>query len=320
MKRKHKSLTLWNAAFGKGSGTLKNWIDKVKIFEMTGDASQTNQTHYSDFEPKSKVSKSTNKVMCTFSVGIRPTPNQKRTLNQMLKVSNYAYNWCNYLVKEKQFKPKQFDLQKIVAKTNASDVPSEYRLPHDEWFFDNKMTTIKTTACKNFSAMYKSAQTNQKKSRVDLKNKDTTILREGSFEIQRLFVRLLTTKDITNERFLQSRIALMPANFSISKKDYNERFLKISKNVSKLPPLSHDMKISKRANGKFVLHIPCDPVYTRKNHLNDSTDSICSIDPGGRTFATCYDPSNLKCFQIGRKGDKERIIYKLHDKIDRVHE
>ena len=79
------------------------------------------------------------------------------------------------------------------------------------------------------------------------------------------------------------------------------------------------MKISKRPNGKFVLHIPCDPVCTRHKQMH-SSDSICSIDPGGRTFATCYDPSNLKCFQVGRKEDKERIIYKIHEKIDRVHE
>jgi IS605 OrfB family transposase len=319
MKRKHESLILWNAAFVKGSGTLENWIDKVKMFEIKGESSQTSKTHYSDLEAKSKFLKSKDEVMCTFSVGIRPTPKQKRTLNQMLKVSNYAYNWCNYLVKEKNFKPKQFDLQKIVTKTNASDIPTEYRRPQDEWFFDNKMTTIKLTACKNFSAMYKSAQTNQKKSRVDLRNKDTTILREGSFEVPRLYVRLLTSKDNINERFRQSRIAMMPDNFSKSRKDCKERFLRISKDVSKLPPLSYDMKISKRANGKFVLHIPCDPICTRQIHVN-STDSICSIDPGGRTFATCYDPSNLKCFQVGRKEDKERIIYRLHDKIDRVHE
>lgn len=88
---------------------------------MKGNTSITNQTHDSDLNTKFKHAK-TKKVMSTFSVGIQPTSKQKQTLNQMLKVKNQAYNWCNYLVAEKNFKPKQFDLQKIVSKTNSNDI------------------------------------------------------------------------------------------------------------------------------------------------------------------------------------------------------
>lgn len=318
MKRKRQDLTLWSAAFVNGPGTLKSWIDKVSVLEMKGDTTTTDRTYYSDLNLKSKIAKTDDKITTTFSVGIRPTPKQKRTLNRMLKVSNYCYNWCNYLVTEKNFKPKQFDLQRIVCKTKSQDVSEEYRRPQDDWYFDNKMTGIKGTACKNFCTMYKSARSNQKKSKVTLKNKDTTVLREGSFEVQQLFVRLLTEKDISGERTRRNRIALMSNNFSNSKKDWKERFLRLSKPVSKLPPLSRDMKVCKRANGKFVLMVPCDPISTRQIQVHTS-NSICSIDPGGRTFATCYDPSNLKVFQVGRKEDKERVIHKLHDKIDQVH-
>lgn len=318
MKRRREQLTLWRAAFVKGQGTLKSWVDKVKTFEMTGDANTTEQTRYSDLELPTKAAKTDDKVMCTFSVGIRPTAKQRRILNLMLKVSNHAYNWSNYLVREKHFKPKQFDLQKIVCKTNCRDVQDEYRLPQDDWYFDNKMSAVKTTACKNFCTMYKSAQSNQKKTAVTLKDKDITKLREGSFAVQHLFARLLTEKDVSNERARQYGIALMPANFSKSRKDQTERFLRLSKPVSKLPPLSHDMKVCKRANGKFVLQIPCDPVCTRRRRVHES-DSICSIDPGARTFATCYDPSNVKVFQVGREEDKKRVTRKLYDEIDEAH-
>ena len=94
MKRKREALTLWDAAFVKGSGTLKHWIDKVDMFEMScNDSSMTSKTHFSDLadlELKSKTLKSKKKTMCAFSVGIRPSRRQKKVLNEMLKVSNYA--------------------------------------------------------------------------------------------------------------------------------------------------------------------------------------------------------------------------------------
>ena len=318
MKRKREPITLWKAAFVNGKDNFKSWIDKVRLLQLNCDESSAVSTHYSDLDAKPKSAKTDDKFMCTFSVGIRPTSKQKKILNQMLKVSNHAYNLCNYLVKEKNFNPKQFDLQRVVCKTNSIDVADEYRLPGDAWFFENKMSCIKLTACKNFCTMYKSARTNQKKSKVDLKNKDTTILREGSFEVQQMYVRLLTKKDISNERLRQSRIALMPANFSKYQKDWNERFLRLSKNVTRIPPLSRDMKICKRANGKFVLQIPCDPICTRVIHAHKS-DSICSIYLHGRTFATCNDLSNVNAFQIGPGAEKKEIIHKFHREIDRVH-
>jgi hypothetical protein len=54
--------------------------------------------------------KAKDKIMSYFSVGICPSSKQKRTLNHMLKGRNYAYKWCNYLVKEKHLKPKHFYL------------------------------------------------------------------------------------------------------------------------------------------------------------------------------------------------------------------
>ena len=58
MKRKRESLTLWDAAFVKGSATLKHWIDKPEMFEMScNDSSTTCKTHYSDLDLKSKALK-----------------------------------------------------------------------------------------------------------------------------------------------------------------------------------------------------------------------------------------------------------------------
>ena len=101
-------------------------------------------------------------------------------------------------MKEKTFRPNQIELQTVVYKSKSSDVLTNYRIPQDDWFLDNNMTTIKLTACQTFCTMYKSTQTNQKKSRVILKDKDTNILRDGSVEVQKHNVRFLTEKDNTN--------------------------------------------------------------------------------------------------------------------------
>ena len=229
MKRKLPSLTLWNAAFVNGSGTLRSWVDKTQIREYTDSTHSCSSCTYRELPAIAKVQKIDNQeTVTTFSVGILPTSKQKSVLNQMLKVSNYAYNWCNYLVKEKSFKPLQPELQKVVTKTNAESVPFDYRLPGDEWYFENNMSSIKLTSCKNFCTMYKSAQTSQKKKKlhqdINLRDKDISHRQIGSFQVQQMFVRLLTEKDSPSTQFRNCRIALMPQSFSKTKKDIMKDF------------------------------------------------------------------------------------------------
>ncbi len=107
----------------------------------------------------------------------------------------------------------------------------------------------------------------------------------------------------------------MQANFSTTKKNAKERYIRLSKSISKLPPIDHAVKIKKRANGKFVLQIPCDPSYTRCSSTKTS-EAICGIDPGGRTFATVYDPTNASAFQVGLEEDKKSVMRRWHNKID----
>jgi hypothetical protein len=76
--------------------------------------------------------------MSTFQVAILPTKQQRRVLQTMLRVSNVAYNWADYLVTKCNFRPSQYDLQKIVSRTSNEEkaattnrkalavIPSEY--------------------------------------------------------------------------------------------------------------------------------------------------------------------------------------------------
>ncbi|MES9883600.1 MAG: hypothetical protein ABW185_22300, partial [Sedimenticola sp.] len=38
--------------------------------------------------------------------------------------------------------------------------------------------------------------------------------------------------------------------------------------------------------------------------------------PGGRTFATVYDPTNANAFQVGLEEDKKSV---MHNRIDEAH-
>ena len=315
MKRQRSEITLWEAANVHKHNTMLRWWNNVHRLDFKCDGPSTTVSDLDTNVPKKMKIDTDKPFMTTFSVGIKPTRQQKAKLNEMLKVSNRAYNYCNWLVKEKDFKPKHFDLQKVVAKTNATDIDDDLKMDNNDWYFDNKMSMIKGTSCKNYTTMYKSTQTNQKKKKVVLRDKDIQFLREGSFQVPKMCVRFLKEKDTNNANILSRSIAIMATNFG-SKKNIKEKFLKLSKPVSKLPPINHDVRIKKRVNGKFILQIPCDPMYTRKQ-IKETQDAMCGIDPGGRSFNTIYDPSNVKCYQVGIENDKIQIkIYQ--NQIDKA--
>lgn len=245
--------------------------------------------------------------MTTFSVGLKPNRFQKAVLNEMIRVTNYAYNWCLYLVNEMRVEPSQFALQKIVCKTHSKDVDPIYRLENDEWFFDNKLSAVKVTACKKFCTSYKSA----KARKFALKTKRTDNIREGQIGIQKLYIRSMNDKDkCTGSR--AKHIVIMKGNFKAP--------IRVNKRVDKMPPFERDFKIVKRSNGKFVLQLPCDPIWTRRDSSDDDFQkSVCGIDPGGRTFATVYDPINTAAYQVGLEDDKKFDLMPIHDKIDETH-
>ena len=313
--REHK--TMWNWWQWIRRRNFEN-DQKVECDVDTILESRPNKKQARDTILKSRPNKKqpTEKFLTTYSVGLKPTKQQRVVLNEMLKVSNYTYNWCLWLVNEMGLPAKQLVLQKIVTKTKADDIDQQYRRPNDEWFFRNKMSSIKLTSCKNFCTSYKSAKTLKAKQMRPMNVEDN--IQNGSIGIQKQYVRHLVEKDhaAVVDFPSQKYLCIMPDNFA-NRNTPNQRFIKISKSVHKIPPIDHDVKIVKRANGKFVLNIPCDPKYTRRDSSNDDQQKrICGIDPGGRTFATVYDPVDCSAFQVGLEEDKMYDIRKLHNKID----
>jgi putative transposase len=153
------------------------------------------------------------------------------------------------------------------------------------------------------------------KSEVELQERPT-IIREGSFKVSKRSVRLLTENDTDDSEFRGKHIAIMVERFLLQDRETPKefKFIKLSKNVDRLPPIETDLKIEKRLNGKFVLHIPCDSKYTRRSFT--PKDAMCGVDPGSRSFATVYDPTEKTAYQVGTRKDKQRAIPELQRKID----
>ncbi|KAH3717683.1 hypothetical protein DPMN_060478 [Dreissena polymorpha] len=319
MKRKREDLTLWDAANVHKHKSMWYWWEYIRRKDMVNhEKTDCDVIQLLQSASVKKQKTQSDKFLTSFSVGIRPTKHQKRVLNEMLRVSNYTYNWCLWLVNEKGIRPHQFELQKIVCKTNANDVDPQYRMENDDWFFNNKMTSVKTTSCKNFYTSYKAAKSLKSKLKRPM---SVSNIVQGSFCVPKVLLRHLSGKDVStdNSNMLNRYVCMMPDNFEKRSKP-KERFLKLAKRITNIPPINHDVNIVKRADGMFVLNIPCDPKYTRRNASNDTIDKrVCGIDPGGRTFATVYDPIDCNVFQVGIEEDKQYVISKLHNKIDHAH-
>jgi IS605 OrfB family transposase len=319
MKRKREDLTLWDAANVHKHKSMWYWWQSIRRRDLINhEKTDCDVIHLLQSASAKKQKTHSDTFLTSFSVGLRPTKHQKQVLNEMLRVSNYTYNWCLWLVNEKGLRPHQFELQKIVCKTNASDVDPQYRIENDEWFFNNKMTNVKYTSCKNFHTSYKSAKSLKSKLKRPM---PVSNIVQGSFCVPKKYIRHLSDKDVSNDNTqMQNRyICMMPDNFGKRSKP-NERFIKLAKPITKIPPIDHDVKIVKRADGMFLMNIPCDPTYTRRNTSNDTIEKrVCGIDPGGRTFATVYDPIDCNVFQVGIEEDKQYVISKLHNTIYHAH-
>ncbi len=122
MKRKREYITLWDAADVHKHKTMWHWWESIRRRDFAGESGNGTLIEDIDHLDVKKPKTADPNIKTTFSVGLRPTKHQRQVLNEMLRVSNHAYNWCVFLVREKEFKPSAFDLMKVVSKTNSVDV------------------------------------------------------------------------------------------------------------------------------------------------------------------------------------------------------
>ena len=102
MKRKREELTLWDACKVHRYGTMLHWWQSIRRkdfanqcdrgYSYTIDVEDTIRSSLSNKFAKKEVD--TEKLLTSYSVGMKPTAFQKQVLNKMLRVTNYTYNWC----------------------------------------------------------------------------------------------------------------------------------------------------------------------------------------------------------------------------------
>ena len=332
MKKKQPcptNLTLWNAANVLGHGNFDTWWndyhikrrvltdnkEKRSINELCGlttddfpllqNNTDTSQEKYVPIK-KAKIvgeKQKQDKIMSVYTVGIRPTVNQRQVLNKMLKLSNTVFNWCDWLVRHHGVKPRHFELQSYVTKQKLTDVKNSLVCPEAEWIFRGVpmgMTAIQNTAAKMYAINHKTAQTMRWKSKdkrgvIGLKPRDAIDPDTGSIGVQKQYIRKIKANDIIHastpelrKQILDRSLSILPRAFG-KKTNPRECFLMLTKPTSKLPPIDHDCTISKRSGNKWVLNIPCDPRYVRVP--TKTSEAMCGIDPGARAFLTIFDES-----------------------------
>jgi hypothetical protein len=122
-------LQLWTAATVNGEFTMAEWfrnyaLKKTKLLPAATTTTTTTTTRGLDVTDFPSVAKKASKdeaanpSMSTFQVAILPTKQQRQVLQSMLRVSNVAYNWADYLVTKCNFRPSLYGLQKVVARTS----------------------------------------------------------------------------------------------------------------------------------------------------------------------------------------------------------
>ena len=247
-----------------------------------------------------------------FTIHLNPTKKQKNKLLTLLKVSNMAFNWCKWLVEEKELSVKS-DLSQIQHIIVCKKNERKDMIPP----FVNHSLLAGTSQTRNtgFRSFVSSFKANMKLHKGDcskfvIQNKPLEEISSGSFSVQKLFVNHLSSRDKCDPSVDRKMLIKIIPNYFGSTKEPLERYFRFAKarSVARMPPIDHDVTISLRQNGKWMLNIPCKRRYTRVANLEQNPKlPVVALDPGVRVFQTAYDPFLCKVIEFGKKEDLDRL-------------
>jgi transposase len=257
----------------------------------------------------------------TYKLKFRPTRHQQHTLRRILASSNMAWNWTKWLIEEKGFSKKDLSgLQKIVARkeTTTDFTPKEVV---DNADLLKSTSTVRLTAMRSYLSALRASTTLHKghTDRFDVDNKEL-YPRSGAFTVQKQYINKFRPTMVSKKclgklhsDFGETRLSVLPNAFSIGRGVPHERFLKISKlrSAKKMPPVEHDSVVQLRKDGKWLLNIPCDRKYLRRDASGDPAEKnkAVSLDPVVRVFQTVYYPINRTVTDVGTSQEADRINF-----------
>lgn len=241
------------------------------------------------------------------TIRIYPNSKQKEKLDRLLSANRWAYNLLVEKTKGRlydktfQIKEEKANLRPLIQKrTLANKTYSDVR----EEAFDSAFSDLwagRKTALENYKTKWRNYQERKKKF-PNSKNKipELPINKEFRKRKKRGGRVEIRTRDLRFDEETNS-LSFFPKYFG---KDNCTFFLK-----EKLPLLEYSVSFFSGRKGGYYLAIP-----TYKEPKKRSDKTICSLDPGGRTFLTGYDP-NGSIFDLGTELGKVQKKRKCSEKL-----
>ena len=288
------------------------------------------------------------RTMGAYVTKLRPTATQRRTLERQVRASNHVYNWCLWLTQngyccDTRGLPNVVSLQRIVAPAKRKDDNDAYTPSRiagftaskhcefdaslfdsdDDWFYDNVANVVKVCAVRDFVVSYNKtnaavvAVAAKKKTVVDDEihhrcrpvplRHDVPVV-AGGFAVPKLYGRLPTDKERREYRAIADKcIAIIPSVLNGGDRALGRNSLmRISCRGDRLPPFLHEFRITRQPDGSFRMTIPC--LASRLRKPASSSDAVCAIDPGVRTFATVYDATRRECWETGTASERTNLL------------
>ncbi len=274
-------------------------IDGVLTFEIWKDVTLY-RTKHDNFFVDIHIPLKTRKI------GLKPTKQQRETLDTFLRGSVHAYNFALRLVKDHGFPANRQVLQRIVSCQKPDEEKAKFFQPEDQWYLEQVPSSVKQIALTEFTTNW---ERSLKKRNAAMKYKDKDCHLGEVFGIKKAQFKVLDEQSV---------------------KFYPKHGGDAIRLKTKLTfEIDHDVKVQRNACGKYYLLIPI-PLEIKKPSTYIE-GCMVGIDPGVRSFVTIYDPSRGKVTEYGKvkddfgplpQGKSDSSIYariKRSDKAKRMH-
>jgi len=282
--------------------SIKKWTPLKKrkwrkTFSPSSTFSIVESTEGGSTKDKKVKARRTTKVAANKStrVGLRTTPELTRTLKQWFGCVRHTYNWALGCIKAKPLEYKKTNMIWLRKRfVNKCNIPKEKR------FLLDTPKSIRDTAVSDLAQAYSSNFAKMEKNpshSFDLKfrsKKDSQCI-------------TLTSEQVKDWDILNHEFSMFPTTIK------NKIHFHVKKNGYIPDKVSYDCKLIMSRIGKFSMVIvfhepPCES--------QAGEDSVCSFDPGVRTFQTIYSPKPGVCYKIG-DNDIARI-FRLCKHMDKM--
>ncbi len=223
-------------------------------------------------------------IMYSRKVRIYPTTNQKEYFNKMLGANRHFFNKTNDYIKNNPNDQKRFNHKYMRLKMlNENTEPWYTEIPYDS----------KSLAVQQCTTAYKSALTNLKNGNID------------HFDIG-----FLNKKQTNQIFFVDSRAYDFKKSYIFPRRLKEDKFLRTKEKVPTTD--CSNLVILKTKPGRWFLCIP----KIKDSTYKESGYEHVFIDPGSRTFLTCYNPK-LGYFKLG-DGFANKELMPLGKKVDKL--